>query len=260
MNFYVGLHQPSDAFRFPRCMISVNRLRRLKGSINVNEWMLDSGAFTELSRHGRYRFSPADYASEVCRWMNYGRLVAAVSQDFMCEPFVLQGCNATVRQHQLRTVDRYNAIDQAIGAFVYVMPVLQGFAPEEYVEHLDDYGRLLRPHAWVGVGSVCKRQGHPEKILAVLDAISAVRPDLPLHGFGVKLTALKDARIRQRLYSADSMAWSYSARKQGRDQNSWEEAMAFVQRIRIRSERPMADELNKSALPRGSINRRKNWS
>ena len=27
MEFYVGLHQPSDARHFARCMVSVNRLR-----------------------------------------------------------------------------------------------------------------------------------------------------------------------------------------------------------------------------------------
>jgi hypothetical protein len=85
----------------------------------------------------------------------------------------------------------------------------------------------------VGVGSVCKRNGDPAAVLAVLDAIAAVRPDLRLHGFGLKLTALTSERIRARLYSADSMAWSLHARKQGRNPNDYREAQAYVRRLAL---------------------------
>ena len=39
------------------------------------------------------------------------------------------------------------------------------------------------------------------------------------------------ALVRDQLYSADSMAWSFAARKQGRNQNCWREAQAFVAKI-----------------------------
>jgi hypothetical protein len=55
--------------------------------------------------------------------------------------------------------------------------------------------------------------------------------DLRLHGFGVKITSLRDAGVRGLLHSADSMAWSYNARMNGRDRNAWEEAAAFTKRI-----------------------------
>ena len=42
---------------------------------------------------------------------------------------------------------------------VYIMPVLQGYKPEEYIEHLNMYGSRPSLGAWVGVGSVCKRNG-----------------------------------------------------------------------------------------------------
>jgi hypothetical protein len=54
---------------------------------------------------------------------------------------------------------------------------------------------------------------------------------LRLHGFGLKLTALSSSVVRGCLYSADSMAWSYAARRQGRDVNDWNEARLFVQRV-----------------------------
>jgi hypothetical protein len=99
------------------------------------------------------------------------------------------------------------------------------------VRHLRAYSDRLKFGMWVGVGSVCKRNGAPEQIAAVLHAIKSVRPDLRLHGFGVKQTALTHPGVREYLYSADSMAWSFAARKQGRSANDWREAQAFSGRI-----------------------------
>jgi hypothetical protein len=35
------------------------------------------------------------------------------------------------------------------------------------------------------------------------------------------------------LHSADSMAWSFSARRQGRNANDWREARRFAERIKV---------------------------
>jgi len=90
------------------------------------------------------------------------------------------------------------------------------------------YGERLTHGMRVGVGSVCKRNGNPSAIVAVLEAVKKRRPDLRLHGFGLKTTALQNAYITSLLYSADSMAWSMAARKQGRDANSGMEAAMFA--------------------------------
>lgn len=233
MLFYVGLHQPSDAKRFDRCMVSVKRLEDRRSDFAVGEWMLDSGAFTEISTHGRFRSTPEEYATQVRRWVRCGQLVAAVSQDFMCEPFILAKTGLSVTEHQRFTIERYRALLSLVGDAAYVLPVLQGYWPEEYVAHLGQYGSLLRPGQWVGVGSICKRNVDVEEIEHVLMVVKRARPDLRLHGFGVKLTALESSVVRACLHSADSMAWSYSARKQGRDGNSWREAAQFVERIEV---------------------------
>lgn len=68
----------------------------------------------------------------------------------------------------------------------------------------------------MGVGSVCKRNSDPDAIQWVLTCIKQVRPDLRLHGFGLKLTALRVPAIRELLHSSDSMAWSFHERKNGR--------------------------------------------
>lgn len=230
LTFYPGLHQPSDGKRFQRACISIKRLLTRKRPI-LAEVLVDSGAFTELKDHGRYRHSVAEYAAQLRRLKDViPNIVGAVSQDYMCEPFILAKTGLTIDDHQRLTIERYDALCAEQLPFP-IMPVLQGFAPEDYARHVQMYGARLTPDMWVGVGSVCKRQGKPEAIVAVLRAIHAVRPDLKLHGFGVKLTALKNAVVRALLTTADSMAWSYSARRQGRSGNDWREAQSFIAKI-----------------------------
>src|SRR5262249_17744829 len=62
----------------------------------------------------------------------------------------------------------------------------------------------------VGVGSVCRRQSTTDagRILTALHLAGLTR----LHGFGFKITGLR--RYGRLLASADSMAWSYTARRQ----------------------------------------------
>ena len=235
MKFYVGLHQPSDAHQFERCMVSVNRLwdvtgrRTRKSDFAVNEWIMDSGAFSKVNKYGGYPNEPEEYAEQVNRWSRCGQMVAAVSEDYMCEAFVLERTGKTLPEHQALTVERYERIRRA--ARPYVMPVLQGFEPHEYVRHLRHYGKLITDGMWVGVGSVCKRNGNPTAIESVLLAILRERPDLRLHGFGIKLTALGSYVVRRVLYSADSMAWSGHERKQGRSANDPAGAHRYVRRV-----------------------------
>jgi hypothetical protein len=136
----------------------------------------------------------------------------------------------TIADHQRLTIERYDALKELVRG-PYLMPVLQGYSPDSYVAHLRAYGTRIGPGAYVGVGSLCKRNGDPGAAAAVLNAILRERPDLRLHGFGIKTTSLADARVHDRLYSADSMAWSFAARYERRNGNSWKEAQRFARRI-----------------------------
>ena len=270
--FYPGLHNIADVKNLPRAFVSIKRLtykcprsgvtKDRKSDFEVGDWILDSGAFTEITQHGNYRQSVATYARQIARWSRCGNLVAAVTQDYMCEPEMFEwiaedpesgeirtekereelawqlgepaGTSAAV--HQLWTVDRYLSLVaavRALGCDTYIMPTLQGYEPAEYVECLRMYeaaGAL--PHgALCGVGSVCKRNSKPAAIREVLAAIRQARPDLRLHGFGLKVTALEDSEIRDALESSDSMAWSLAARYEGRDGNDWREAKAYADRV-----------------------------
>lgn len=251
--------------------------------MQVRDWIMDSGAFTEISAHGQYRSSVAAYAAEIRRWATNGsgNLMAAAAQDWMCESPILKRAaiadgsmpaptwfchddpNAykklvdvpwprleqggeQIAIHHTRTIERYEAL-LAECTGTYILPVLQGFAPTDYVRHLRSYGRLLSVGAWVGVGSVCKRNGDPRAVAAVLHAIKAARPDLRLHGFGLKTTAIAHPLVRSLLETADSMAWSLSARKQGRNANDWREAVKWQERITTRPVQYVMDLLGEAS-------------
>lgn len=189
-------------------MISINALLRRRSDFAVQNWILDSGAFTRITS-GRGHLEIADYASAIARWSSCGNLMVAVTQDYMCEPFVLGITGKTVLGHQRLTIKRYDALKQeleAIACDTYLMPVLQGYQVDDYLAHLEQYGDRLSQGDWVGVGSVCKRNGSPREVEKILLAIKDKRPDLRLHGFGLKRTALESSLIWDLLYSADSAA------------------------------------------------------
>lgn len=227
MKFFVGLHHPANAKHFDRACISLNAVRTRKRPLKTTaEIILDSGAFTELYTHGRYRHPVEEHAAQIRRLAELMPLTVAVAQDFMCEAFILKRTGLTVHDHQRLTIERYDQLAE-YSLPVPVMPVLQGYDPADYTRHLKAYGDRLKQGHWVGVGSVCKRNGSPVDVVNVLAAIRGLRPDLKLHGFGVKRTALADPSVRALLHSADSMAWSYAARREGRDQNDWREAKRY---------------------------------
>lgn len=137
----------------------------------------------------------------------------------MCEEQIIKGgvisgrkapgTGLTLKDHQKLTVESYTTL-KAMEPDLPFLPVLQGFTEEEYLDCLDLYKQagVDLVGRWVGIGSVCRRQATNE-IAAVLKTLWA--KGLLCHGFGVKVQGLEKAG--QYLHSADSMAWSYGARK-----------------------------------------------
>jgi hypothetical protein len=214
--FFSGWHQPvrgrSGCGEFRYTLIGINRLINRESDFWCQKVLIDSSAFTRIS--GLYKgfkghLSTRKYASLVRKWKAIlgERLIAVVAQDYMCELLVLNNTGLTVADHQRITILRYDNLCRLLqDTKIHVIPVLQGYAPEEYVSHIYQYGERLKPGAWVGVGSVCKRNSNPEAIYDVLTAIKSVRPDLRLHGFGLKKESLEYLEIQNLLYSADSAA------------------------------------------------------
>lgn len=229
MRFFVGMDDVANTRFLGAVFLSVNRLTKRKSDFSIGDWIMDSGAFTEVSTHGGYRNGVEEYASQINRWKRCGNLLGAVAQDFMCEPWIVAKTGLSIAEHQRLTIERYDALRPLTE--VYIMPVLQGYQVDDYISHLRAYSPRLAFEQWVGVGSICKRNGRPDSIHEILAAIKKERPDLRLHGFGLKTTALRDTDITDLLHTADSMAWSFAARKQGRNAHDWREAQRFVDRI-----------------------------
>ena len=309
--YFVGKDDFVTAHERP-AMISANalirikdgRVRTRKAPICADRWMLDSGAFSQITKYGDFIMSPAEYVRLAVRFQHCGRLACIVTQDYMCEPSVIEkikgmGRRASVRIHQKKTVDRYIQImDEAErqGLQVPVMPVLQGWEMEDYVQHYQMYRDALKPrhpntdnpgiyekrggfyarmynrkefcrgggkyadlkgHAtygreshinwgsglwhnpftdkpgghqpgwefirnngqWIGLGSTCKRNRNPEAVEDILNHLEPVMGKLEwykIHLFGFKTTGLKNSGIRDRIPSADSMAYDFHNRMIGK--------------------------------------------
>lgn len=192
MRFYLGTHMTNwlADTRFERVPLFVSHRRlRMRKSLPraVGPWALDSGGFSELSLKGYWTTTPAEYVAAVRRYAaEIGNLEWAAIQDWMCEPFVLAQTGKTIADHQ-------------------------GWARADYLRHLDLYathGVDLRAESIVGIGSVCRRQGTEEAEEIIRELAGR---GLHVHGFGFKTGGL--VRCAGALASADSLAWSFNARK-----------------------------------------------
>lgn len=222
--FYLGSHHATSpwwALGVP-LFVSVRVVGKRRTIPAQATWALDSGGFTELLRHDRWVTTETEYVEAVERLHSLSdRLAWVAPQDWMCEPFMVAKTGLSVREHQERTVTSFISLRQRLGPLV--IPVLQGYGPREYdrcVELYRDAGVDLAAEPVVGLGSVCRRSG-------TLEAARLIRyvadHGLRLHGFGIKGDTYR--ATRHLLASADSMAWSYAARREGRDGNSREEAL-----------------------------------
>lgn len=215
LRFYLGTHRPQwlwDArFRSVPLFVSRRTLAPVRAlGRALMPWALDSGGFTELSLHGRWKTPTKQYIEEVRRIRTeVGNLQWAAPQDWMCEPIITKGTGLTVKQHQRRTVDNFLEL-RALAPDLPFAPVIQGWVQRDYercVELYDKAGVDLRRFKIVGVGTVCRRQG-TEEAERIMRALAA--HGLKLHGFGFKQRGL--LRAGDAMASADSLAWSFAAR------------------------------------------------
>lgn len=221
--FYLGTHQVNWlADSMARLFVSHRRLspRRALPRALTN-WALDSGGFSELTLYGGWRTTPAEYNAAVRRYdVQIGNLDWAAPMDMMCEDSMLALTGLTVADHQQATVDNFAVLQHLWQANPNpdrpecpYMPVLQGQTAKHYHECWDRYedaGIDLRNYPLVGVGSVCRRQ-HSEEIREILMSLHERDSGVELHGFGIKVQGL--TKYGHLLRSADTMAWSYTARR-----------------------------------------------
>ena len=192
---------------------------------------VDSGGFTQLSKFGEWTITPEAFVEGLNHLRNLGLTYDFIAQqDWMCEPHIIEKTGLSVREHQTRTVENYIRLIDLDETLPFI-PVLQGYELEEYMECLaifEDAGVDLAKCERVGLGSVCRRQSSKE-IGLLIESLSHL--GLRLHGFGIKKGGLE--RSFPHLLSADSMAWSYEARRTGdpSDRNSLEYALEWRDRV-----------------------------
>jgi hypothetical protein len=213
VRFFLGTHQPGWlATADVPLFVSYRRLagrRTLPRA--TTPWALDSGGFTELSMHGEWRTPVPAYLAAVRRFQDeIGRLEWAAPMDWMCESWITGLTGLTVAEHQRRTIDNFLSL-RTTAPDLPIIPVLQGWELDDYLACADAYehaGINLTAEPVVGLGSVCRRQatGQAATIVTTL-----AERGLRLHGFGFKTLGLRSCG--HSLTSADSLAWSYDARR-----------------------------------------------
>jgi hypothetical protein len=208
--FWLGTHRPNWLATLNVPLFVSHRTLSPRKTLPVAacDWALDSGGFTELALHGQWVTTTSQYAEAVERYgVEIGRLQWAAPMDWMCEPFMTDKTGLSVREHQDRTVANYLDLRDR-GPFI---PVLQGWTPTDYEACIGLYAEAgvdLAREPLVGVGSVCRRQNTAE-IGRIFHALT--QAGIRCHGFGVKKEGV--ARYGRYLASADSMAWSFQARR-----------------------------------------------
>jgi hypothetical protein len=213
MKFYLGTHQPSWLARDLGVPFLVSH-RRLAGRRSLprasSSWALDSGGFTELSLHGRWRTDAATYVKAVRRYATeIGNLDWAAPRDRMTEDHVLARTGLSLRTHQHLTVVDYLRLRDLDPELPFI-PVLQGQSITDYHRCADMYeqrGIDLAALPLVGVGSVCRRQ-HTVEVERIVRSLAA--RGYKLHAFGAKVLGL--GRYADAIASSDSASWSLRGR------------------------------------------------
>lgn len=217
--FYLGIHHPNWLRTVPvPVFVSHAALRRYKRALPQRlpggVWALDSGAFSEISEHGRWTTTPRQYAAAARRYVEEigGECGFCAPMDWMCEPFIVAKTGLSVAEHQRRTVASVHEL-RALAPGVPFAPVLQGWDLPSYVHCAHLYtqsGIDLAAEPVVGLGSVCRRQATDEigRIATVLADEFGLEN---LRGFGVKAQGV--ALYGSALRSSDSLAWSASGRR-----------------------------------------------
>lgn len=218
MLFYLGTHQPHWLGRTNVPLFVSRRTLCLRKTppTAFGRWALDSGGFSELSLYGTWTTTPRHYIDEVRRYTEtIGRLDWAAAQDWMCEEQILAKTGLTIAEHQRRTVQNYLEL-RSLAPNLPWTPVLQGWTREDYHACADLYERYGVPldeePAVIGVGTMCRRQATNAAVDIIESLVERLGPRI--HAFGFKMAGLeKIASRRLAVWSADSLAWSFGARR-----------------------------------------------
>lgn len=178
------------------------------GSLNA---ALDSAGFVAAAKYRGYPWSFDQYLDlvESYDWAWYSGM------DLCVEPEIA-GSQADVMFRLAETCRLYTDLRNVARdrGMADPMPILQGWTPAQYVWCAEKFPVLEWP-SLIGLGSMCRRHLHGEVgVFAVLDALDKVLPPhVQFHMFGLKGPALQHIGQHPRIFSTDSMAWDFAARR-----------------------------------------------
>lgn len=190
----------------------------------VERLFIDSGGYSFAHGVGEYPTSDWEYLDYLAGLeAAYGRAPDVYAlRDYPCSPGILEQLDRDVRDQQRMTTERHvSLLEQLEGGDRDDVPgepmtVVQGWAPHEYLAHIDelrDRGVLLDR---VGVGSLVRQSAGPE-IREILRAVARALPSrCSIHAFGIKAEVLRYDILHDVLDSADSQSFDYASRMDAR--------------------------------------------
>jgi len=174
----------------------------------IENLAIDSGGYEIMKKEGEYKTSNEEYLSFV---ETYNPDVF-VLRDYYCEPEILENHGRSVIDHLEMTTEKHKEMIELLPSYTInseVMPVIQGWKPEQYLKHIDmmSDANVLDWSDYVGIGSLCRR-GQNRRIAKIIRKVKSKLPDKRLHGFGVKVGVFSDfPDTVELLDSADSLAY-----------------------------------------------------
>lgn len=180
---------------------------------HVTERAADCGGFVATFKWGDYPYTPEQYV----RWLRAWRPQWAATMDYCCEDEITNGKPGVVRERQQKTTEMAWHFWQTYQESWAWVPTIQGWTVEDYERHATEMKPLIdemraayadNPDWRVGVGTLCRRAS-VQMIHDVVRAVSAVLPGIPLHLWGIKLSALQSPiAMPAQVVSVDSAAWN----------------------------------------------------
>lgn len=176
---------------------------------------VDSSGYVAQVLRGGYEWSPESYVGDLCTHPAISRFAA---MDLAVEPEIARD-RETRRERIARTVGYFYAClsaARAHGISHKLMPVLQGWEPEDYLRCADEILPAVPDGTVIGIGSTCRRaMNGPAGVLAILDQLDRHLPrGIRFHLFGVKSNAAEAAAaLGGRVASIDSQAYGVRARQ-----------------------------------------------
>ena len=218
MKFYPGIYQQSQiGYVDNRFFLSFQIIRRRKSkfkNIENKDWIMDSGAFSEIKKNGAFHFTPEEYIKHVEAW----NPEHFVNMDWMCEPYQIEKTGKSVKDHQyLTTENQIKLMELSESIEPKLMGTIQGWEIADYLNHIDLIKERDCMLEYMGIGSVCRRHSKNDILQVIRTIKNSVPSWVKLHAFGVKTDIFNGSlgqRIVDCLYSSDSMAWSYAGRTQ----------------------------------------------